>query len=257
MSTATLGFVLLTLVATATAGRSLSNAIPIVQAPRGPAPVLLGTAEDWTILAKAGVSTVPPSVVTGDIGVSPVAQGGLTGFSLTLDESREFATSTQAGALYAADFAVPTPSKLTTAISNMQTATVDAAGRTPPDFVNLHIGNLGNQTLAPGLYKFSTSVGFNADAVLDGTAEDTWIFQVAGQLSIDQGVRIHLTGGALAKNIVWVVASTCTFAADSHFKGIILGSTTATFRAESSMEGRVLVQTAVTLDQATITPPSE
>jgi len=247
-STATVGLLFLALVATAAA---LTDS----QGPRGPAPVLLGTAEEWSILAKAGVSTVPPSKIIGAVGVSPIAQGALTGFNLPLDKSGEFATSTQARALYAADFAVPTPSKLTTAILNMQTAAVDAAGRTPPDFVNLHTGALGGQTLVPGLYKFSTSVEFDDDCVLNGTADDTWIFQVAGTLSIDEGVQIHLIGGALVKNIVWVVASTCTFGADSHFKGIILGSTTATFNARSSINGRVLVQTAVTLDKATITPP--
>ena len=69
-----------------------------------PAAVDLGTASDFAILAKAGISTVPESIITGDVGVSPIAQGALTGFSLTLDPSGEFSTSNQIrGKMYAAE----------------------------------------------------------------------------------------------------------------------------------------------------------
>jgi hypothetical protein len=141
----------------------------------------LGTAGDFAILAKTGVSTVPTSVITGDVGVSPIARGALTGFSLTLDSSGEFATSVQVtGKVYAADFAVPTPSTLTAAVSDMDTAYTDATGRADPDFVELHSGMLGGHTLDPGLYKFATAIGFADDCTLNGTATDRWIFQIAG-----------------------------------------------------------------------------
>ena len=54
-------------------------------APRGLGvvqPVLLGTAGDFAILSKTGISTVPTSAITGDIGVSPIAAGAGAGFSL-------------------------------------------------------------------------------------------------------------------------------------------------------------------------------
>ena len=69
----------------------------------GPGPgtaVELGTAGDFAILAKSGISTVPTSAVTGDVGVSPAAASYITGFSLTLDSSNEFATSTRSLAGY-------------------------------------------------------------------------------------------------------------------------------------------------------------
>jgi hypothetical protein len=63
----------------------------------GPAVVDLGTAFEFVILSKSGISTVPDSVITGDIGVSPIAATGVTGFSLTLDAGGEFSTSAQVG----------------------------------------------------------------------------------------------------------------------------------------------------------------
>jgi hypothetical protein len=80
-------------------------------------PVDLGTACNYAILAKSGISTVPTSDITGDMAVSPIASGAMTGFSLTMDSSILFSTSSQVtGKAFAADYAVPTPGELTTAV---------------------------------------------------------------------------------------------------------------------------------------------
>jgi Ice-binding-like len=113
------------------------------------APVNLGTAANFAILAKSGISTVPTSAVTGDIGVSPIDSTAITGFSLTHDAASPFATSSQiTGKAYAPDYTVPTPANLTTAIGDMQTAYTDAAGRTTPDFTELGAGQIGGLTLS-------------------------------------------------------------------------------------------------------------
>ena len=83
----------------------------------------LGTAGDFAILSKAGISTVPSSDIVGDIGVSPIAATAITGFSLTADATNVFATSLQVtGKVYAANYAVPAPANMTTAVSDMETA---------------------------------------------------------------------------------------------------------------------------------------
>ena len=222
----------------------------------GPGPVNLGTAGDFVILAKAAVSTTAPSVINGDVGLSPAAQSFLTGFSLTSDGNTEYSGSTQVtGKLYAANDAPPTPAKMTTAIGDMESAYTDAAGRDHPDHVEYMAGALGGTTPSPGLYKFGTGVGFAKDCTLSGSSTDTWIFQIAGDMSIDNNKQIILAGGALARNIVWVVAGKTTFEADSHFEGTILGATSATFQKGSSINGRVLVQTNADIKQATVNKP--
>jgi hypothetical protein len=101
----------------------------IVRAGNPELPVNLGSAGDFVILAKSGISTVPPSDITGDMGVSPITSTAITGFALSMDISGEFSTSAQVtGNIYAPDYAMPTPTKMTTAISDMETAYTDAAG---------------------------------------------------------------------------------------------------------------------------------
>lgn len=222
----------------------------------GPAAVNLGTAGSYVILAKTAVSTVPASAVTGDIGISPAAESFLTGFSLTADATNVFSTSPQIiGKACAANDAVPTPSNLTTAVGNMQTAYTDAATRPTPDHLNLGSGNIGGLTLAPGLYRWTSSVTVPTDVTLSGGANDVWIFQTTGDLSMSSARRITLSGGAQAKNIFWQVAGQVTVGTGAHFEGIMLCKTQVTLQTGATMNGRILAQTLVALQQATVTRP--
>jgi hypothetical protein len=219
----------------------------------GPAAVNLNTAGNFTILAKSGVSTVPQSNIIGNVGVSPIGAGALTGFSLTLDPSGTFSTSTQVtGQLFAADYTSPTPPQLTTAILDMQAAFSDASGRSNPDYLNLNGGELGGLTLEPGLYKWTTGLTMSSGLTISGNATDTWIFQTDGTFTIAAGQLMTLAGGALASQIVWAVSGAISYGAGAHIEGVILGATSATFQTGSSINGRILVQTAVTLQSATV-----
>lgn len=215
--------------------------------------VNLGTAGDFVILAKSGISTVPTSAVTGNVGVSPSAASFLTGFSLTADATNVFATSPQLiGKAYASDYAPPTPSKLTTAVGDMQLAFTDAAGRAP-DVTELGAGNIGGKTIGPGVYKWGTSVLITSDVTLAGGATDVWIFQVAQDLTMSSATKVILTGGALAKNIFWQVAGLVDLGTTAHAEGVILSQTGITLRTGASINGRLLAQTAVTIDGSTVT----
>ena len=228
----------------------------VAAAGAGPAPVPLGTAANFAILAKTGISTVPASVITGDIGVSPAAESYMTGFSQT--NHTGYATSPQLAAgsyMYAANMAPPTPAKMTTAIADMQTAYTDAAGRPTPDFTNLATGTLSGLTLVPGLYKWTTGVAITGNITISGGANDVWIFQVAGTLNEGNGVSVTLGGAAQAKNIFWQVSGAVTLGTTSHFKGNILGKTGITLQTGANMNGRALAQTLVALQQATVTKP--
>jgi hypothetical protein len=224
---------------------------------QGPAPVLLGTAGNFVILAKSAISTVPTSAVSGDIGVSPAAATYITGFSLVADATNVFATSAQiAGKAYAANFAVPSPSNMTTAISDMETAFTDAAGRPVPTSTEPYGGSIGGHTFAPGLYKWSTGVSMDADVTLSGGPNDVWIFQVAKDLAMASGKKIVLTGGAQAKNVFWQSAGAVALGTTAHMEGIVLSQTSITLGTGATATGRLLAQTAVTLDASTVTGPT-
>jgi hypothetical protein len=220
-----------------------------------PIAVNLGTASSFVILSKTGISTVPNSVITGDIGVSPIAATAMTGFSLTPDATNAFSTSNQiTGKAYASDYVSPTPSNLTTAIGDLETAYTNAAGRVI-NYSELHVGDLSGKTLTSGVYKWGTNVIINSDVTLDGGANDVWIFQIAGGITQASGARVILTGGAQAKNIFWQTADTVSIGTGAHMEGIILSKTNIAMGTNSSINGRLLAQTAVTLAKSTVTAP--
>lgn len=171
---------------------------PAVAMSQSPAPVNLGTAGDFAILAKTGISTTGVTSIVGDIGVSPIAATAITGFGLIMDASGTFSTSSLiTGNVYAADYTDPSPTKMTTAVSDMETAYTNAAGRILPDYTELYAGDVTGQTLTPGLYKWSTGVLVSAVGVtIAGAASDVWIFQIAENLNLANGAIVTLSGGA-------------------------------------------------------------
>ena len=223
----------------------------------GPAAVNLGSSGSFAILAKSGISTTGTTSIVGDIGVSPISSTAITGFGLILDTSNQFATSSLVnGKAYAADYAPPTPTKMTTAVSDMQTAYTDAAGRTNPTATELGAGNIGGMTIAPGLYKWSTGVTVPTSVTLSGGPNDVWIFQIAQTLNVGNGAIVTLSGGAQAKNIFWQVAGQATLGTTSDVKGIILSQTAIVMNNGAKLNGRALAQTAVTLIADTVTAPT-
>ena len=214
----------------------------------GPAPVALGTAGTYVILAKSAITNVPTSAITGNLGLSPAAAAFITGFALSLPAGGAASTSAQVtGSVFASDYASPTPTSLTTAIGDMQTAYVDAAGRPTPDHTELAAGNLGGLTLPAGIYKWSNTVTIPTDVTLNGGAGDVWIFQIAGGITQASAAKVILTGGALAKNVFWQVFGVVDIGTTAHLEGVVLSQTSITLKTGASANGRLLAQTAVTL----------
>jgi len=215
-------------------------------------PVQLGTAGTFAILSQTGITDVYASAITGDVGTSPITGAALL---LTCGEVT--------GKIYVVDAAGPLPcavtnaSLLTSAVGDMGTAYLDAAGRTLPDFSELGAGEIGGLTLAPGLYKWGTPVSISTDVTLSGGPNDVWIFQIAGTMIQASATRITLTGGAQAKNIFWQVAGSVAIGTTAHFEGVVLDKTLIAVNTGASVNGRLLAQTAVTLQQNAITQPAK
>ena len=214
------------------------------------AAVDLGVAGNFAILSQSGITDVYKSDITGDVGTSPI-----TGAALLLS------CSEVVGTIYTVDAAGPLPCRvtdatmLTTAVGDMQSAYTDAAGRINPDFLNLGAGDIGGQTLTPGLYKWTSAVVIPTNVTILGGPDDVFIFQVAGTLIMSSAVNITLEGGAQAKNIFWVASGAVTFGTTSHFEGNILGQTGINLQTGASINGRMLAQTAVTLQMNTVVQP--
>jgi hypothetical protein len=234
----------------------LLSATALVNAATATEPVNLRTAGNYTILAKTGISTVPNSLITGNIAVSPIAAAAITGFSMVIDSEGEFSTASQfTGRAFAADYAEPTPTILTTAVSDMQTAYLDASSRPNEDGdrIDLGAGAIGSKTLTTGVYTFGTDIRISSDMYFAGSSTDVFIIQTTGSLLQAANTQVILSGGAQAKNIFWQVAGNVRVGAGAALQGIVLVKTDALFTTGSSLNGRVFAQTACDLQMATIT----
>jgi hypothetical protein len=216
------------------------------------APVKLGSAGTFALLSKTGITDVYASVINGDVGAIPIS-GAAIGLTCA-----EVAT----GIIYTVDAAGPLPCSvtaatlLTAAVSDMETAYTDAAGRVLPDYTELGSGEIGGKTLVPGLYKWGTDLSISTNVTLAGSATDVWIFQVSGGIKQASATRVNLTGGALAKNVFWQSAGIVTIGTTAHFEGVVLAKTLVAVKTGASVNGRLLAQTAVTLEKNKVTQPA-
>ena len=149
--------------------------------------VPLGLAGDFVILTKSGITNVPASAITGNIGASPITGAAITGLDC----------GEVTGAVFTVDAAGPAcrvtfPSYLTAAVSDMEAAYTDAAGRAA-GVTELAAGNIGGLTIGPDVYKWSSPVTILADVTLSGGPNDVWIFQIAGGLTQAAATRVNLT----------------------------------------------------------------
>jgi hypothetical protein len=202
--------------------------------PAGQAPVALGSAGSFAVLAGSAVTSTGATMVDGDLGVSP-------GTTLT-------GAPTVNGTTHLGD-AVAAQAQL-----DLTAAYNDAAGRSVGAVTVA--GNLGGQTLAPGLYKSTSSLEISSgDLTLDaqGDTNAVFIFQIASTLTTTAGRQVILSGGAKAANILWQVGSSATLGTTSVFKGNILALTSITVTTGAGVEGKLLARNgSVTLDSNTI-----
>jgi hypothetical protein len=204
------------------------------------APVGLGTAGSFAVLAGTTVTNTGPSTISGNLGVSPGT--AVTGFPPGIVSN---------GTIHSADgVAGDAQSDLTTAYN-------DAAGRSPTASVPGFIG--AGQTLAPGVYKASSSLDVGGSLTLDGGGDPNavFIFQAPSTLITDSASSVILTNGAQACNVFWQVGSSATLGTNSAFAGSILALTSISVDTGDTIAGRALARNgAVTLDDDTITSPT-
>lgn len=251
---------------------------PAVALAAGPAPVNLLSAANFAILSETGITDTGShsSVITGNIGSSPITAAAMNGvfcseISGTIYGVDAAYVGSGATTCFAGDPGVPpvTPANanktlVDNAVADMMTAYNNAAAVTNPTATELGAGNIGGMTLAPGLYKWSTDVSIPTNLTLSGGANDVWIFQIAGNLTLASagnlasGTHIVLTGGAQASNVFWQVGggTGATLGTYSTFNGTILSAKQVIVQTGAVLNGRALAQTQVTLDANPVTVPA-
>lgn len=211
-------------------------------------PIDIGSAERFGILSGVGVSNNagPSEIHNLDVGIYPGFRSSITGF-MEVDGGPGLIFN---GGFYAADDAAPVPAMLLEAKDDLMAAYLAAEGATAPAPVTI-AGDIGGQTLAPGIYKStSTLLIQNGNLTLDAQGDPNafWIFQIAADFTTVGGApypspaggNIILSGGANADNIIWQVGSSVVIGDYTSFKGNILALTSVTMNAFAQAEGRML-----------------
>lgn len=203
-------------------------------------PVNLGTAATYGALAASGLTNTGPTVVNGDIGISPGSS--VTGFSAPPN-------GTFTGTLHQTD------AEAAQAQSDLTTAYNVAAGLSP---TTTGLSQLNGLSLAPGVYSGGAlNLSDNGALTLAGSASSVWVFQAASTLTIGSGTVINFTGGATACNVFWQVGSSATLGTSAQFRGTVMAKQSITATTGATIIGRLLANTAaVTLDTNTITVPT-
>ncbi|MDP2274110.1 MAG: ice-binding family protein [Archangium sp.] len=200
----------------------------------------LGASGAFVALAGSTVTNTGPTILTGDLGVSPGSS--VTGFPPGLVVGTQHVTDITAAS----------------AAFDLTVAYNDAAGRTlcPVSVA----GNLGGQTLTPGLYKSTGSLEVTSgDLTLDaqGDVDAIFIFQIASTLMTSSGRQVILAGGAKSANVFWQVGTAATLGSTSAFQGTIMADQAITLATGATLNGRALARIgAVNLDSNAITRPT-
>jgi hypothetical protein len=198
----------------------------------------LGAAQSYAVLGGSTVTNTGPSVIGGDLGLSPGT--AVTGFPPGV---------VVGGAIHAADAAaLSAQNSLITAYNSVagQACTQDLTGQ-----------DLGGKGLAPGVYCFSSSAQLtgllNLNAQGNGAA--VWLFKIGSTLTTASGSSVVVSGGGSQCNVYWQVGTSATLGTATSFAGNILALSSISATTGANVIGRALARNgAVTLDTNNITP---
>lgn len=205
-------------------------------------PVSLGTATDFGVIAASAIANTGPSVITGDLGISPNGASSVTGFTFSgpPGPGQVIGTTHFANAV-----ALAAQNDVTTAYNELAAlpcATVISA-------------DLGGTTLAPGVYCSGSSMGLTGTVTLDaqGDPDAVFVFQAGSTLTTASNAEVSVINGGQSCNVFWQIGSSATLGTGTAFIGSILALESITLTTGSVADGRVLARTgAVTLDSSTV-----
>jgi type VI secretion system secreted protein VgrG len=214
----------------------------------GSAASILGSAENFAVLGASTVTNTGPTVITGDLGVSPGL--AVTGFS-TVDGGPGIVN----GTIHTDGVAGTAQNDLTKAYNGLKNM------KLPTDLTGKDLGGL---TLNSGVYKFDSSAQLTGTLKLDAQGNNNayWVFQIGSSLTTASNSSVDVirlgSNGGIDDGVFWVLGTGGSGSATlgggagvgTNFEGNILAQTSITFVTDSTiLNGRALaIDGAVSLD---------
>jgi hypothetical protein len=195
------------------------------------------TVATFGVLGGSTVTNTGPSVVAGNVGVSPGS--AITGFP----------PGTFTGSINSANSLAATAQGELTSAYNLAAGAMSTSG-VP--------ANIGGLTLTPGVYTVASSLGLTGTVTLDGQGNPNsqFIFQIGSTLTTASGSSVLLINNAQASHVFWQVGTSATLGTTSSFAGNILALSSITLTTGATLQGRALARNgAVTLDTNTVNAP--
>jgi hypothetical protein len=186
----------------------------------------LGAAASFAVLGGSTVTNTNPTLVSGDLGVSPGS--AVVGFP---------PGTVINGTIHATDaVAAQAQSDVTTAYNAL-------AGQACQTV--LTGTDLGGLTLVPGVYCFTSGAQLTGTLTLDaqGNPGAVFIFQIASTLITASNSSVLLINGASPWNVFWQVGSSATLGTNTSFVGSILALTSISLTTGATItSGRALAR---------------
>ncbi|MDP9467541.1 MAG: ice-binding family protein, partial [Chloroflexota bacterium] len=163
----------------------------------------LGNAGDYAVMAATTITSTGPTVINGNLAISPNGATSVTGF----------------------------PPGVVTGVSDTNNAAAIAAAvdlgvaynqaAAEPFTVNLTGQDLGGLILVPGVYRFDSSAQLTGTLTLDGegSTNPTFIFQIGSTLTTASASSVQLINGAGGCAVFWQVGSSATLGTTTAFQG--------------------------------------
>ncbi len=199
----------------------------------------LGSAASFNVLASKRVANNGSTIVQGNVGVGTGAE--LTGFPTGSIKGQTHINN----------------SVSLTALSDLTSAYTTYWQKPATEVLP---GSIGDTYLTAGVYRINGKATITGPIILDANYDPnaTFIFQINGNLQVNDNITIALINGAKVNNVIWLIEGTANIGQGAYVKGNLVAKKTITLQNDAAVLGRVMsINESVYLNNSILSLPTD